>query len=241
MAVNTNPDDPNAIFYREPDRPKYQVLFPWGAGGNLIRHIIGLHPGEELLDQHGRRLNTVEEKFDNLMTYQYPIERQAEHWLGQEWETRYLYNESRVEHHPPASRRGLPTVIIDPDLPRISVRLYWAKNPAMNGWSIKFGVEQNKYFSEFHIPNQLPHHHQSVVVKFSDMMKPMTREWYTPICSLLNLQTNDSLFDLSAQVHARWLAIQRRIWSEKFTMSLDQWIAREQKYREMLDSKQLTQ
>lgn len=240
MAVNTNPDDPDSIYYREPDNPKYQVLFPWGAGGNLVRHLIGLHPGEELLDRFGNRIEDTEHKFQDLMTYQYPETRSAANWLKQEWETRYLYNESRVEHWPPASRRGLPTIIIDPDLPRISIRLYWLKNPEMNGWSIKFGVEKHIEFSKSHIPDQLPHHHRSVVMKFSDLLQPMSRSWYDPICELLNLQTNDRIYERCVEVHARWLGIQRTLWSEKFAMTLDQWVAREERHRALLDSKNKT-
>jgi hypothetical protein len=124
----------------------------------MVRHLIGLHPDQELLDQHGNQLQSVEEKFENLMTYQYPLSRTAEHWLGQEWETRHMYNESRIEHWPPASRRSLPSIFIEPDLPRISIRLYQLKNPTMNGWDIKFGISMNEKFRFEQMPESIPEH-----------------------------------------------------------------------------------
>lgn len=240
MAVSADPADPDAIYYRQPANPKYQIVFPWGAGGNLIRHLIGLHPGEELLDQLGQRLNTVDEKFENLMTYQYPVNRTAEHWLGQEWETRHLYDESRIEHWPPASWYGLPSIFIEPDMPRISIRLYQIKNPEMNGWDIKFGIGMNKLFSDEQMPECLPKQSKYAIVKFSELLEPLTYPVYQRICEVLGLQTNREVYDKCVLVHQRWIDIQRTLWSQKYKMTLDQWVARERKHQAMLDSKNKT-
>lgn len=233
MAVNTDPD---AIYYREPSKPKYQIVFPWGTGGNMIRHLVGLHPDQELLDQAGCRLSTTEDKFENLMSYQYPMSRQAEHWLGQEWETRHLYNESRIEHWPPASRFGLPSIFIEPDMPRISIRLYQLKNPSMNGWDLKFGIKMNKLFANEQMAEYYPKHRRAMVIKFSELLQPMTIETYNKMCLLLDLASEPCIYDMCIAVHQRWIDIQNSIWLKKYQMSLDQWADRERRHHTMLDN-----
>lgn len=240
MAVNKDPDNPDSIFYREPANPKYQVIFPWGTGGNLIRHLVGLHPEQELLDQNGCRLESVEEKFHNLLTYQYPIDRSANRWLDQEWETRYLYDESRIEHWPPASRMSLPSIFIEPDMPRISLRLYQIKNPGMNGWDIKFGIGMNRMFANEHMPEYLPKHHKHMVIKFSELMKLLTAETYNQMCQMLELEKSADLYDMCLAVQQRWLEIQRTLWTKKYRMTLDQWVAREERHQALVDSKNKT-
>jgi len=237
LAVSIDPNDPDAIFYRQPAAPKYQIVFPWGAGGNMIRHLVGLHPGEELLDQQGNRLATVDEKFNNLMTYQYPASRMAEQWLAQEWETRHLYDESRIEHWPPASWYGLPSIFIEPDLPRISIRLYQIKNPKMNGWSVKFGVEMNKKFVDEQMVEGLPKHRKYMIVKFSQLLSPITPDIYSQMVDLLDLKTDDDIYKKCLEVQQRWIDIQKTLWLGKFKMSLDQWVEREYRHRELLDTK----
>lgn len=240
MAVNADPLDPGSIYHRQPANPKYQVVFPWGAGGNMIRHLVGLHPGEELLDKTGLRLVTEEEKFNDLMTYQYPLGRMAEHWLGQEWETRHLYDESRIEHWPPASWYGLPSIFIEPDLPRISVRLYQIKNPNMNGWDIKFGIKMNQMFAAEQMIEYLPKHQKHIVIKFSQLLQPITPSIYQQMCGLLNLKTSADIYQMCVAVHQRWIAIQKTLWTEKYRMTLGQWLARELRHQAMLDSRNKT-
>ena len=237
MTENRDPKDPNSIYYREPSNPKYQVVFPWGAGGNLVRHLIGLHPDQELLDQDGKRINSVEDKFENLMTYQYPLTRSAKHWLNQEWQTRHLYNCSKIEHWPPASDHSIPAIFIEPDLPRISIRLYQLKNPGMNGWGIKFGVTMNKKFRFEQMPEQIPSYRQVMVIKFSELLTPIELPLYNKLCLFLGLVSKPEIYDMCQQVHTRWIKIQELIWAEKYKMSLQQWVARERRHQMMLDSR----
>lgn len=234
MAIT---NDPASIYHREPARPRYQVVFPWGAGGNLIRHLVGLHPDQELLDQHGVRLESVADKFENLMTYQYPRARSAEHWLGQEWETRHLYDESRIEHWPPASRFGLPSIFIVPDMPRISIRLYQLKNPSMNGWDIKFGIKMNQLFATEQLTEYYPKHRRAMQVNFSDLLSPMQPSIYNRMCQLLDLASEPYLYDMCVAVHQRWIDIQQTIWSQRYQMSLDQWVARERRHQTLFDKR----
>jgi hypothetical protein len=199
-----------------------------------------LHPDQELLDQNGQRLGSVEEKFYNLMTYQYPMGRTAADWLGKEWETRHLYDGSRIEHWPPASRFGLPSIFIEPDMPRISLRLYQLKNPAMNGWNLKFGIGMNQMFVNEQMPDCLHKHRSHMVIKFSELLEPITTGKYNELCRLLDLATEPWIYDMCVAVHQRWLDIQRTLWSQKYSMSLDKWVARERRRRELLDYKNKT-
>lgn len=221
MAINPEDvgieDQPelDPIFLREPENPKYQLMFPWGAGGNIVRHIIALHPGQEYLNIHATLVTDNDAKFRDLLNYQYPTTRSADAWLDVEWTTRHLYDESRITHYPPGSWHNLPTIIINPDRPEIVGVLYKIKNPGMNGWELADLIKHTEKFSK-DIPNEEPLYENCMVLNFSDLISDFNSEWYHRIVEFVGLETNSEIEVMVSKVHAAWLRLQRELWGSYF-------------------------
>lgn len=214
VGIDDQPElDP--IYLREPDNPKYQIMFPWGAGGNIVRHLIALHPGQEYLNIAGERLTDPTEKFQDLIENQYPSNRVASSWLAVEWATRHLYNESRIAHHPPGSWHGLPTIIINPDRPDIVSILYQIKNPGMNGWELSELITYTKNFGA-DITREKMKYRKCLILNFSDLISDFNSAWYHKIVYFLELETSADIESMAKQVHNSWLWLQRQIWSNYF-------------------------
>lgn len=214
IGIDDQPDlDPK--YLREPDNPEYQLVFPWGAGGNILRHLIALHPGQEYLGIGGNQLTDVADKFRDLIEHQYPCGRGSSSWLSIEWSTRHLYNKSRIEHHPPASWHHLPTIIINPDRPEIVGILYKIKNPEMNGWVLPELIMSNVEFSN-NIPNEVTLYKKCLVLKFSDLIADFNPTWYHEIVNFLGLETTREIEDMVAATHGAWVRLQRDLWSAYF-------------------------
>jgi hypothetical protein len=65
------------------------VYFPWGAGGNLVRNVIGLSTEFEFIDDQLSNSNypTLESRYQYLVEYyQKPVT--SEDWLQREWAIR---------------------------------------------------------------------------------------------------------------------------------------------------------